>query len=277
MVGMPRGRSFPLALGIKTLLNGRGLYPRRFNRPMAAHRLSGESHSSRSTPAVRAPWFCVTRRTAYSFADNVRVSIRCKDFTLRQSPSRVAFAIRICILLTFRSTRRQSTAYQLSGTWESADPSFRTDTFMLLSYLGLIIPAEEGASPPAGQIHPAGEQQLNKYGRMRPYVIHLLRTDENARVSPSHKVCQPSCDGRPDGSLPAFAWGNVSTLSGPLQPSIRFFRPPIPAPSTAFLAVRLPAILRRQRYGLTAFPACHTTDVGSAYSPTVQRRRNPTF
>ncbi|TCK95557.1 hypothetical protein B0G74_2183 [Paraburkholderia sp. BL9I2N2] len=66
-------------------------------------------------------------------------------------------------------------------------------------------------------------------------------------------------------------------LSGPLQPGIRFFRPPIPAPSTAFLAVHLPARLRWRRYGLTAFPACHTTDLGSAYSPTVQRRRNPTF
>ncbi|TXC86565.1 hypothetical protein FRZ40_02620 [Paraburkholderia azotifigens] len=66
-------------------------------------------------------------------------------------------------------------------------------------------------------------------------------------------------------------------LSGPLQPGIRFLRPPIPAPPTAFLAVRLPAIPRWQRYGLTAFPVCHTTDVGSAYSPAVQRRRNPTF
>lgn len=29
-------------------------------------------------------------------------------------------------------------------------------------------------------------------------------------------------------------------LSGPLQPGIRFFQPPIPAQPTAFLAVRLP-------------------------------------
>jgi len=133
MVGMPRGRFFPLALGIKILRKGRGLYPCRFNRSTASRRLPGESHSSRSTPAVRAPWFCVTRRTAYSFADNVRVNIRCRAFTLRHLPSRVAFAIRICIPLTFRSTRRQSTAYQSPGAWESADPVFRPDTFMLLS------------------------------------------------------------------------------------------------------------------------------------------------
>ncbi|RQN39152.1 hypothetical protein EHZ25_10890 [Paraburkholderia tropica] len=55
----------------------------------------------------------------------------------------------------------------------------------------------------------------------------------------------------------------------PLQDTFRFLRPPIPAWSTAFLAVRLPAMLRRQLYGLTTFPACHTTDLGSAYSPVV--------
>ncbi|AUT67717.1 hypothetical protein CUJ88_04690 [Paraburkholderia hospita] len=56
-------------------------------------------------------------------------------------------------------------------------------------------------------------------------------------------------------------------LSGPLQPGIRFLRPPIPAQSTASLAVRLPAVMRWQPYRLTTFPACHTTDVGSAYPP----------
>src|SRR5471032_625065 len=193
MVGMPRGRSFPLALGIKTLLKGRGLYPRRFNRSTASRRLSGESHSSRSTPAVRAPWFCVTRRTACNLADNVRVNIRCKAFTLRHLPSRVAFAIRICIPLTFRSTRRQSTAYQSSGAWESADPVFRPDTFMLLSYSEKS-PSRRRISPPVGQIRPAGElKNYSKYERMHPYLTKLLR------------VSQPSCDDRPDGSLPAFA------------------------------------------------------------------------
>src|ERR1700736_832003 len=54
MVGMAKGRSFPLALGIKPLGKGRGLYPRRFTLPTAPQRLSGKSHSPRSTPAVRA-------------------------------------------------------------------------------------------------------------------------------------------------------------------------------------------------------------------------------
>src|SRR5699024_10329595 len=35
-----------------------------------------------------------------------------------------------------------------------------------------------------------------------------------------------------------------------LQPGIRFFRPPLPAPLTVFLAVHLPV---RQRYGFTRF------------------------
>jgi hypothetical protein len=66
-------------------------------------------------------------------------------------------------------------------------------------------------------------------------------------------------------------------LSGPLQPGVRFLRHPLPAPSSAFLAVYLPAQKNWQRYGLTVFPACHMTEVGSVYSPVVFRRRNPNF
>lgn|GEM_PF-2557088 len=210
MVGMPKGRSFPLALGIKTLRNGKGLYPRRFNLPMASHRLSGDSHSSRSTPAVRAPWFCVTRRTAYNFADNMRVSIRCKAFTLRQSPSRVAFAIRICIPLTFRSTRRQLTAFQLAGAWESADPVFRPDTFMLLSYLEKV--PRQKAHLPRGADTPLWGTTDTSIRARTP--LSQTNTSVRAHAPAPDQVTegsQPPCDGRPDGSLPAFAWDNVST------------------------------------------------------------------
>ncbi len=210
MVGMPKGRSFPLALGIKTLRNGKGLYPRRFNLPMASHRLSGDSHSSRSTPAVRAPWFCVTRRTAYNFADNMRVSIRCKAFTLRQSPSRVAFAIRICIPLTFRSTRRQLTAFQLASAWESADPVFRPDTFMLLSYLEKV-PRQKAHLPQRGRHAPLGNNRhLNRSAHAPISDKHSVRAHAPAPDQVT-EGSQPPCDGRPDGSLPAFAWDNVST------------------------------------------------------------------
>src|SRR4051812_4073675 len=230
MVGMPSGRSFPFALGIKTLRNGRGLYPRRFNLPMASHRLSGESHSSRSTPAVRAPWFCVTRRTAYSFADNVRVSIRCRAFTLRQSPSRVAFAIRICIPLTFRSTRRQSTAYQLSGARESADPVFRPDTFMLLSYLEKS-PDRRRISPSGGRYTPLGNNKT-QCRRMHLHLSKLQRVVSRLATVDQTEVC------------PLSRGVMFQPLSEPLQPGFRFFRPPIPAQSTASLAVRLPALPR---------------------------------
>src|SRR5690349_11485609 len=181
MVGMPSGRSFPLALGIKTLRNGRGLYPRRFNLPTASHRLSGESHSSQSTPAVRAPWFCVTRRTACSFADNVRVNIRCRAFTLRHLPSRVAFAIRICIPLTFRSTRRQSTACQLSSAWESADPVFRPDTFMLLSYLGLD-PRQKAHLPQRERHTPLGNNRHLNMSACTHISDKNLNTGARARI-----------------------------------------------------------------------------------------------
>ncbi len=61
-------------------------------------------------------------------------------------------------------------------------------------------------------------------------------------------------------------------LSGPLQPGVRFLCDPIPAPPTVFLAVHLPW---GQRYGLTTFPVCHTTGLGSASSPVVLWRRIP--
>lgn len=46
---------------------------------------------------------------------------------------------------------------------------------------------------------------------MRPHVIHIPRTDASTRVDQSTKVCHSSRDGRPDGSLPTFAWSDVST------------------------------------------------------------------
>jgi hypothetical protein len=54
-----------------------------------------------------------------------------------------------------------------------------------------------------------------------------------------------SRDERPDGSLPAFAWGDVAPhgaqpLSAPLQGGLRFFRPPLPAVPSPSLAVRIP-------------------------------------
>ncbi|ABE29232.1 hypothetical protein Bxe_A3760 [Paraburkholderia xenovorans LB400] len=56
----------------------------------------------------------------------------------------------------------------------------------------------------------------------------------------------------------------LKPLSGPFQPSIRFFRLLLPAQSTTRLATRLP---RGQLYGLTTFPLHHTTGLGSAFSP----------
>jgi hypothetical protein len=61
----------------------------------------------------------------------------------------------------------------------------------------------------------------------------------------------------------------LQPLSDPLQTGLRFFHPPIPAQSTASLAVRLPAKQDWQPYGLTTFPACHTTDLGSTSPPAV--------
>lgn len=228
MVGMPNGRIFPFALGIKTLRNGRGLYPRRLNLPTASHRLSGVSHSSRSTPAVRLPWFCVTRRIAHTLADNVRVSIRCSAFTLRQLPSCVAFAIRICIPLTFRSTRRQSMAYQLSSAWESADPSLRIDTFMLLSFSKKKFPSRRT------KLSPCGSQFRSRKG-----IQINCRCTAPDDSSSQRVVSRPATVDQTE-VCPLSREVMSQPLSEPLQSDIRFFRPPIPAWPTVFLAVHLP-------------------------------------
>ena len=152
---------------------------------MAAHRTSGESHSSRSTPAVRLPWFPVTRRTADALADHERVRDLCRAFTLRQFPSFVAFAILICIARTFRSTRRQSMVVQLRGAPESAESSLQMIASMLLSYRE-VSPTPGDNMPPRGTLAPEGKN-LVEMGSVKP-----------------------SCDERPVGSLPAFAWDDVS-------------------------------------------------------------------
>ncbi len=206
---------------MKTLRNGKGLYPRRFNRPMAAHRTSGESHSSRSTPAVRLPWFSVTRFTADALAENERVSDRCRAFTLRQSHSCVAFAIRICIARTFRSTRRQLMSPHRCGTPESADSSLRRNASMLLSNLEDLPQRSRDNMPHEGQLPLMGRKFK------QASLVSRLATKDQLEVCPLSRgvMSQP--------------------LSGSLQPGIRFLQPPIPAQPTAFLAVRLPEPLLR--------------------------------
>src|SRR5262249_19095336 len=58
-----------------------------------------------------------------------------------------------------------------------------------------------------------------------------------------NQLVRCSRDERPDGSLPAFAWGDVAEaqpLSRPLQAGVRFFRPPVPAALSADLAACFP-------------------------------------
>ena len=215
---------------------------------MASHRASGVSHSTRSTPAVFFPRFSVTRRTAAALADHERVRDLCKAFTRRQSPSFVAFAILICISRTFRSTRRQSMAFQRCGLPESAESSLQMIASMLLSYLEDYpnikrdnLPPRGARWPPRGKIH------------IQARSVSRLATKDQLEVCPLSRgvMLQP--------------------LSEPLQPGIRFFQPPIPAQPTASLTVRLPkSTAFRRPYGLTAFPARYKTGLGPAYSPVVQ-------
>lgn len=213
MVGIPKGRSLPLALGIKTRRNGRGLYPRRFNSPMAAHRRSGVSHSVRSTPAVRLPWFSVTRRTANNLPHNERVNIRCRVFTRRQLPTDVAFAIRICIPRTFRSTRCQSTSGQLFGALESADTIVGLCSLMLLSFR--LAPNEGRTNPVGAQAPPLGCLMDASDDQ---WIHQLMRS-----ISRHATINQPEVG-----------------ISDPLQDGVGFFWHLIPGTPTVSLAVNLP-------------------------------------
>jgi hypothetical protein len=70
----------------------------------------------------------------------------------------------------------------------------------------------------------------------------------------------------PQGSLPAFAWGDVAAaqpLSGPLPTGLRFLPDPLAAAPSAHLAARFPPSLgvrSRESNGLTTFRRC--TGVG---------------
>ena len=115
-----------------------GLYPLCcLNSLIAFHFRLGVSHSFRSTPAVRLPWFSVTRRTARALALNEWVKDLCKAFTLRQSFSCVAFVKRICVVLTLHSTRCQSMACQSCGSREDAESSLLKIFLMLSSWFAL--------------------------------------------------------------------------------------------------------------------------------------------
>jgi len=142
----------------------------------------------------------------------------------------------------------------LSGAWESADPVFRPDTFMLLSYLE--------KSPSRRRISPSGAD-TPRWG-----TTITFSTDASIRTSPSEQGSVSHLATVDQTEVCPLSRGVMSQpLSGPLPPGIRFFRRPIPAQSTAFLTVRLPAKPHWQPYGLTTFPICHTTGLGSAYSP----------
>ncbi len=196
---------------MKTRRSGCGRYPLCcFNALTASHLRVGVSHSSRSTPAVRLPWFSVTRRTASDLAANERISDRCSAFTLRQSLSCVAFAIRICIVLTCISTRRHSMDCQPFDTCEDAEPSLSMISSMLTS---LVNPSRTRTSPRREACVPSGPGGTQ----------------------------QPARDGCTTWKWARFRSGaNLEPLSQRLQPGVRFFHDPIPPRPTGRLAASLP-------------------------------------
>ena len=89
-----------------------------------------------------------------------------------------------------------------------------------------------------------------------------------------HRFTKLSREERPDGSLPAFAWGPVARaqpLSVSLQDGLGFFHPPLPAIPSALLAVGFP--LREDDRFITFRVRTHRDGLGSASSPVVQGLR----
>ncbi len=120
IVGIPRGRFFPLGFGMYTRRSGRGLYPRCCIWCMAIHLLSGSFQVTVSTPGVFLPGFSVTRLTARALPLNEWVSRCCKACTLCHLPAFVACTIRACSRRTCSLTIFHGMECQSVRMWETA-------------------------------------------------------------------------------------------------------------------------------------------------------------
>ncbi len=191
---------------------------------MASRLAFGVLQSSRSTPAVRFPRFSVTRLTANALPQNERVSNLCKAFALRQSLSRVAFAMRTCMPLTVRSTRRQSMACHVSGTREEADTLVSECTFMLSSCM-----IEEDGTRSRGQ----GFTVLRfKWDAGATEVATGIRIG----VVPVISRCRPAGSGHDFRRRTCF-----SPVSAPLRRGLRFLQLLLPTTASDRLAALLPS------------------------------------
>jgi len=88
------------------------------------------------------------------------------------------------------------------------------------------------------------------------------------------EVYQEPCNARPCVSLPVFTWDDVAFRLNPYPPHYRaaFAFYAILYPHCQQFTLRFTCSLGfplEQQYGLTAFPICHTTGLGSASSPVV--------
>jgi hypothetical protein len=156
---------------------------------MAVVFFAGVLQRSPSTPEVRQPWFCVTRKTARARPANEWVSSQDRAFTLPQRPSRTAFTIRTWSRRTIRRMACQLIACQSVGASGDAP-----------------------ASVAAADI-----------------------------CFPLSRLVKFSRDGRPEGSQPACAWGNVVRWLNPYPSCYRtaFACSLIPCPPLHRSALRL--------------------------------------
>src|SRR5215510_5548887 len=109
--------------------------------------------------------------------------------------------------------------------------------------------------PPSAGLHRLHDTRLEpthgavERGPVKGIPLHLSVGDCTSSYDCCHLLCLPdrlakfSREERPEGSQPAFAWGDVAgaqPLSVPLQDSLRLFPPPVPALRWARLTARFP-------------------------------------
>src|SRR5579871_1670114 len=229
-VGMLRGRFLPFFLGMYTRFRAQGWYPRCFRPLMALFLFGGVFQITPSTPAVFLPGFSVTRLTAIALPENEWVSRCCKALTLPHLPSFLAF--------TRVNARREAGGAQRAGPWALAAD--------------------------ARSLEPSANQWQSSsllYGKPHPQYCTPLPSS----ACFLSRFLKLSREGRPVGSLLAFASGDVS-------PRIRAIAARHWLAPTSFTRIPIGLPCGRlssfeERYGLTMFHRDDNDALGSLMPP----------
>ena len=118
----------------------------------------------------------------------------------------------------------------------------------------------------------AGYRDDSVAGAAPARIVAIPPTD---LLCPLRRLADGSRPPTPEGSLPAFAWGDVcNPYPARLQAGLRFLPRPLPAAPSARLAARLPS---REDYGLTTLHRRNPRGLGPASTPVALHLRRVTL